>query len=69
MNETRLIGAIALTAALLMAPAGATALDDSKYPDMKGQWDRVGAPNWTPAGKPPFTPEYQAVYEANGPTW
>jgi hypothetical protein len=32
---------------------------------MKGQWDRVGAPNWTPAGKPPFTPEYQAVYEAN----
>src|SRR5262245_4254365 len=65
MNEMRLIAAIALAAALLIAPAGVAALDDSKYPDMKGQWDRVGPPNWTPAGKPPFTPEYQAVYEAN----
>src|SRR5207248_2605111 len=65
MNDTRLIGAIALMTALLMAPASAPAFDDSKYPDMKGQWDRVGAPNWTPAGKPPFTPEYQAVFEAN----
>src|SRR5260370_24497755 len=65
MNDTRLSGAMALTAALLMAPAGAAVFDDSKYPDLKGQWDRVGVPNWTPAGKPPFTPEYQAVYEAN----
>ncbi len=65
MNDTQLIAAIALTAALLIAPAGAAVFDDSKYPDMKGQWDRVGVPNWTPAGKPPFTPEYQAVYEAN----
>jgi hypothetical protein len=65
MNHTRLIGAIALMAALLMAPAGAAVSDGSKYPDMAGQWDRVGPPNWTPAGKPPFTPEYQAVYEAN----
>src|SRR5258708_4102783 len=65
MNDTQLMAAIALTAALLIAPAGAAVFDDSKYPDMKGQWDRVGPPNWTPAGKPPFTPEYQAVYEAN----
>jgi len=48
-----------------MAPADAAAFDESKYPDLKGQWDRVGVPNWTPAGRPPLTPEYQAVYEAN----
>ncbi len=65
MNDPRLIGAIALTVALLIAPEGAAAVDDSKYPDLRGQWDRVGVPNWTPAGKPPFTPEYQAVFEAN----
>jgi hypothetical protein len=65
MNDTRLISAVALTVALLMAPAGAAIFDDSKYPNLKGQWDRIGPPNWTPAGKPPFTPEYQAVYEAN----
>jgi hypothetical protein len=56
---------IALTAALVMASAGAEAFDESKYPDLKGQWERVGPPNWAPAGKPPLTPEYQAVYEAN----
>ena len=56
---------IALTAALVMASAGAEAFDESKYPDLKGQWERVGVPNWTPAGKPPLTPEYEAVYEAN----
>src|SRR5262245_44069029 len=48
-----------------MASAGAEAFDESKYPDLKGQWERVGVPNWTPAGKPPLTPEYEAVYEAN----
>src|SRR5258708_30269189 len=62
MNNTRVI---ALTAALVMASVGAEAFDESKYPDLKGQWERVGVPNWTPAGKPPFTSEYQAVYEAN----
>jgi len=59
------IGAVALAAALLMTPTGASAFDDSKYPDLKGQWIRVGIPNWTPAGKAPLTPEYQAVYDAN----
>src|SRR5262249_38099898 len=62
MNNTRVIG---LTAAFVMASAGAEAFDESKYPDLKGQWERVGVPNWTPAGKPPLTPEYEAVYEAN----
>ena len=57
MKDTRWFGAVALTAALLMAPTGAAAHDVSKYPDLKGQWDRIGPPNWTPAGKPPFTPD------------
>src|SRR4051794_15419463 len=65
MNHTRLIAAIALTGALLLTATGAPAHDESKYPDLKGQWDRVGPPNWTQAGPPPFTPEYQAVFEAN----
>ena len=61
LNDRRFIGAIALTVALLIAPAGARAFDETKYPNLKGQWDRIGPPNWTPAGKPPFTPEYQAI--------
>jgi len=61
------IGALAIASALLMPLAGAKALDDSKYPDLKGQWVRVGNPNWAPAGapRPPLTPEYLAVYNAN----
>ena len=65
MNAHRPIGAIVLTILLLTVSTGASALDESRYPDLKGQWDRIGPPNWTPAGTPPFTPEYQAVYEAN----
>jgi hypothetical protein len=73
------IGATALAAALMMTIGAAAAFDDSKYPDLKGQWRRVGravqsdricAP-FDPS-KPfglgeeaPLTPEYQAIYEAN----
>ena len=64
------IGVVALAAAvaaLSMTPSRARAADDSKYPDWKGQWTRVGNPNWTQPGGPkaPLTPEYQKVYEAN----
>jgi hypothetical protein len=61
------IRAIALAAtALALSLAGAWA-DDSKYPDWRGQWTRVGNPNWTQPGGPkaPLTPEYQKVYDAN----
>jgi hypothetical protein len=56
-----------LAAGLLLTGAVAYAFDESKYPDMKGQWVRIGNPNWVPPGAPkaPLTPEYQAVYEAN----
>src|SRR5260370_5131288 len=60
------IGAIALAAALAMAPAAALAFDDAKYPDLKGQWVRVGVPRWVqPGQKAPLTEEYQKVFDAN----
>ena len=60
------IGAMAIAAALAITFAGAQAFDDAKYPDMKGQWNRVGPPNWQAVlGAPPLTPEYQEVYKAN----
>jgi hypothetical protein len=36
------IGATALAATLMMMIGGAAAFDDSKYPDLKGQWRRYG---------------------------
>jgi hypothetical protein len=61
----RPIAAIALAAALLL-PAAASAFDESKYPDMKRQWVRVGIPRWTaPGQKAPLTEEYQKVFDAN----
>jgi len=53
-------------AALFMATAGAQAFDETKYPDWKGKWDRVGPPRWVPPGqKAPLTPEYQAIMDWN----
>lgn len=62
----------AFAAALLMDIASATAHDETKYPDLRGQWTAVGGSvNYVP-GKPrglgqeaPLTPEYQAIFEAN----
>jgi hypothetical protein len=60
------IGAIALLAVLGAGIFGAQAFDETKYPDFKGQWSRVGAPRWVaPGQKAPLTPEYQAIFEAN----
>jgi len=78
MRARNLIGATAFVAGLLMTIASAAAYDESKYPDFNGQWrraervrsDRIGAafdPS-KPFGReerPPLTPEYQAIYEAN----
>jgi hypothetical protein len=66
MSYWRSLGIVATVAALCAATAGAQTLDQSKYPDFKGQWNRIGAPRWLPPGqKAPLTPEYQAVFEAN----
>jgi hypothetical protein len=72
MLQRRSIGPIALAAALLPTIAGAQALDQSKYPDLNGQWSRASEHSqWDPS-KPrglqqqaPLTAEYQAIFEAN----
>ena len=67
MQDRRAATAMALAALLLLTTSGARAFDDAMYPDLKGQWVRVGPPGWVrPDGpKAPLTPEYQAIYEAN----
>src|SRR5690349_8132117 len=66
MLRGRLVGAIAVFAALCIPLCAAYAFDDSKYPNFKGQWARVGvgATRW-PAEEAPLTPEYQAIYKEN----
>jgi hypothetical protein len=60
------IALLTLTTAVLMASAPARAFDESKYPNWKGQWNRVGAPRWVQGtDKAPLTPEYQKVMDAN----
>src|SRR5438067_7170501 len=63
----RSVAAIAFAVALLATSNGASAFDESKYPDMSGQWLRIGNPNWAPHGapRPPLNPEYQAIFNAN----
>jgi hypothetical protein len=60
-----LTGAFALVVALGISIASAAA-EDSKYPDLSGQWVRNFVPRWTMGNEqPPLTPEYQKVYQAN----
>jgi hypothetical protein len=63
------VGALAILAAvavpaLIRPGAPAHAFDQSKYPDLKGQWERIGSPRWDDKNAP-LTPEYQAIYQAN----
>jgi hypothetical protein len=70
-----LIGAFALTAALIGAVGGAQGADDGKYPNLKGQWDTINprlggqaikfdpTKAWGPAQQAPLTAEYQKVLE------
>jgi hypothetical protein len=64
---------VAALAAALSIPIAAFAFDESKYPDMQGQWERskgIGI-QWDPAHplgraqQPPLTPEYQKIWEAS----
>src|SRR5438067_3278498 len=74
MSYRRMISAIAL-AGLCATIADAQAWDDSKYPDLKGQWVRAegarGVGRFDPTKPPareqeaPLTAEYQGIYEAN----
>jgi len=56
----------ALSAAALGAASVGAVAEDSKYPDLKGQWTRTFVPNWVARGeKPPLTPEYLKIYQDN----
>jgi hypothetical protein len=66
------ISALAFAAALCMAHSGAQAFDESKYPNWKGQWVRIGGGGqWDPTKppvrgqEPPITEEYRAKWEKN----
>jgi hypothetical protein len=77
MHCRSVIRTIVLAAALLMAIGSAQAFDDSKYPNLKGQWERFvvrglpGQPShdqtkgWGELQGAPLTPEYQAIFEEN----
>ncbi len=67
MRYPSLIGPLALAVVFAMAPPPAVALDgQSKYPDLKGQWQRISPNRWESAtNMAPLTPEYRVVYEAN----
>ena len=79
MPSRCLIAAVALASVLVAAlgatPAAAeTAADQSRYPNWKGQWIRVGSGQgapWDPSRpggrgqNAPLTAEYQAIFEAN----
>src|SRR6266700_1157510 len=77
MHCRSLIHIVGLAAALLMGIGSAAAFDDSKYPNLKGQWERFvvrgvpGQPSfdqtkgWGALQGAPLTPEYQAIFEEN----
>ena len=75
MHCRRSIRAVAQAVALLTAIGGAQAFDETKYPNLKGQWTRAATPGAPPSFDPsrppgrgqqaPLTPEYQAIFEAN----
>jgi hypothetical protein len=60
MLDRSSIAAVALAAALVTAHGAAQAADDSKYPDLRGQWARLGGPNWI---QPSDTPLFHPVYD------
>src|SRR5215467_11201117 len=51
------------TWSLVVAPAHA--FDETKYPDLKGQWLRTAAPRWGDPKTASLTEEYRAIFEAN----
>src|SRR5882672_1959609 len=75
MHKRSSICAIAQAVALLTTLGGAQAFDDTKYPNLKGQWDRfvvrglIGQPSfdqtkgWGPWQEAPLTPEYRKIME------
>jgi hypothetical protein len=68
------VSSVTLIGVLCTTLNGAWALDETKYPDWKGQWVRADSAETAPwdarkprglGQQPPLTPEYQAIFEAN----
>jgi hypothetical protein len=66
------IVALVLVMAVRAAVTGVAAQEAAKYPDWKGQWERIGGggqwdPTKPPVGgqQPPLTAEYQAIWETH----
>ena len=55
----------AVVATLVLTLGSAKAFDETKFPDLKGQWERVGPARWLDASTAPLTPEYRKIYEDN----
>jgi hypothetical protein len=60
---------IAAAAVLLLGFGGAGAAHQQKYPDLRGQWNRIGSPRWDQSDRngdrAPLTAEYRAIHAAN----
>ena len=72
MSHRSSIAATALAGVLLAAVTAAQAAEDSKYPNLKGQWNTLSPRGSFDPDKPPgrgtlapLTEEYKAIYEAN----
>jgi hypothetical protein len=73
MLYQRAIGSFVLAAALAAVSAPTRAFDETRYPDLKGQWRRAETGTfrfdqsrpWGPGQEAPLTPEYQAIFEQN----
>jgi hypothetical protein len=75
MHYRSVLGAFALTIMLVSTAGAQTA--DAKFPDFRGQWNRVVVPgvrgqpsfdqtkSWGPEQEPPLTPEYQKIFQAS----
>jgi hypothetical protein len=48
-----------------LSDARSQIIDLGKYPKFEGRWNRSEVYQWARGEKPPLTPEYQAVYDAN----
>ena len=63
------MGMLAMAAVSLMGMACADAFDEARYPNLKGQWNRIGSPRWDQSDRngerAPLTPEYKAIHAAN----
>lgn len=61
------IAALAIVASVMTAADVAAA--DAQYPNLKGQWNRIGSPRWDQndrwGERAPLTPEYKAIHAAN----